>query len=417
VDESLSKPPSPTSAGSAQVQDFYERYPYPRPTDDLDQYQRLWQDGKRRRADFHLIWPTRAYREDFSILVAGCGTSQAAKYALRWPAAHVTGIDFSAKSVRCTAYLKRKYNLGNLDILQLPIERAGELTSTFDQIVSTGVLHHLPDPDAGLSALRSILKPGGAMHLMVYATYGRVGIYMLREFCRRVGIQATDAGIREVIVALGSLPPGHPLCTILREAPDARDEATLADALLHPQDRAYTVPELFDFIHNNGLAFDRWINQAPYSPHCGVISRIPQFSRPTPLSAAEQYAAVELLRGTMARHSVIVSHRNGAATRQVNFAGDAFLGYVPIRVPDTICVLEKLPPGAAAVLVNPKHTYVDLYLPLDAQQKRIFQSIDGERTVGEIIGASVSPDIARSFFERLWWMDQIVFDAHTGTHA
>ncbi|HWJ49242.1 MAG TPA: class I SAM-dependent methyltransferase, partial [Candidatus Udaeobacter sp.] len=81
---------------AAAVQTFYERYPYPRPIDDLQKYQRLWQDNQRRRADFHLFWPTRPYREDFSILIAGCGTSQAAKYALRWPASRVTGIDFSA---------------------------------------------------------------------------------------------------------------------------------------------------------------------------------------------------------------------------------------------------------------------------------------------------------------------------------
>src|SRR4029077_1048799 len=123
--------------------------------------------------------------------------------------------------------------------------RASELDAKFDHVVSTGVLHHLPDPDAGLGALRSVLKPDGAMHLMVYAPYGRAGIYMLREFCRRVGIQATDEGIRELIVTLGSLPPGHPLCTLFREAPDSREQAALADALLHPRDRAYSVPELF----------------------------------------------------------------------------------------------------------------------------------------------------------------------------
>ena len=52
---------------------------------------------------------------------------------------------------------------------------------TFDQIVCTGVLHHLADPDVGLSALRSVLKPDGAMQLMVYAPYGRTGIYMLQD--------------------------------------------------------------------------------------------------------------------------------------------------------------------------------------------------------------------------------------------
>jgi len=412
MDETPRQGPAGAFGVAAAVQTFYERYPYPRPIDDLQKYQRLWQDNQRRRADFHLFWPTRPYREDFSILVAGCGTSQAAKYALRWPASRVTGIDFSATSVRCTEDLKRKYQLDNLEVRQLPLERASELDAKFDHVVSTGVLHHLPDPDAGLSALRSVLKPDGAMHLMVYAPYGRAGIYMLREFCRRVGIQATDEGIRELIVALGSLPPGHPLCTLFREVPDFREQAALADALLHPQDRAYSVPELFDFIANNGLRFDRWVTQAPYSPHCGVMNRIPQFSRPTQLPLLEQHAAVELLRGTIMRHSAIVSHHDAAGAREISLADDRCLAYVPIRVADTVCVQENLPPGAAAVLINRKHTYTDLYLPINAQQKRMFNAIDGTRTVGEIVHGSVSNEIARAFFERLWWMDQVVFDAH-----
>ena len=68
--------------------------------------------------------------------------------------------------------------------------------------------------------------------------------------------------------------------------------------------------------------------------------------------------------------------------------------------------------GLAAVLVNRRHAYIDLYLPIDAQQERIFDAIDCERTVGELVGGSVSRDVARIFFEQLWCMDQIVFDAH-----
>ena len=67
--------------------------------------------------------PTAPYKEDQSILVAGCGTSQAAKHALRWPAAQVTGIDCSATSVRRTEQLKRKYNLKNLEVRQLRSSR------------------------------------------------------------------------------------------------------------------------------------------------------------------------------------------------------------------------------------------------------------------------------------------------------
>ena len=177
-----------------EVRDFYDHYPYPPPVDSLEKYQRLWQDEQRRRAEHHLFWPAIPYQENQSILIAGCGTSQAAKHAMRWPGAQVTGIDVSATSVRCTEELKRKHNLNNLHVRQLAIEQVSELDASFDQIVCTGVLHHLADPDAGLRALRGVLKPEGAMHLMVYAPYGRAGIYLLQEFCKRIGIAANDAG-------------------------------------------------------------------------------------------------------------------------------------------------------------------------------------------------------------------------------
>jgi SAM-dependent methyltransferase len=397
---------------SGEVRDFYERYPYPRPVDSLEKYRLRWEDPQRRRVDYHLFWPHKPYEEDYSILIAGCGTSQAAKHALRWPKAQVTGIDFSATSVRCTEELKEKYNLNNLQVRRLPIERVNEFEESFDQIVCTGVLHHLPDPDAGLKALRGTLKPDGAMHLMVYAPYGRTGIYMLQEFCKRLGIHATDEGIRDLISALKALPPGHPLENLLRQAPDFRREAALADALLHPQDRAYSVPQLFDFIKKGGLTFGRWVRQAPYSPHCGVMAQIPQASRLADLPQAEQYAAVELFRGTMVRHSVVVYRDDcPGGPQQISFAGDGWLDYVPIRMPDTICVEERLPPGAAAVLINQTHTYRDLYMPIDAQEKQVFDAIDGERTIREIARERGPLDSARSLFERLWWYDQAVFDA------
>ena len=339
---------------------------------------------------------------------------------MRWPAADVTGIDFSATSVRSTEELKRKYSLNNLQVRQLPVERVGDLNMRFDQVICTGVLHHLADPDAGLGALRDVLKPdGGAMHLMVYAPYGRAGIYMLQEFCRRIGVRADDEGIRDLVAALKALPPGHPLENLLREAPDFRQEAALADALLNPQDRAYSVPQLFEFIERAGLTFGRWLKQAPYIPRCGVLAKIPQASRLAQLSLQEQYAAVEVFRGTMIRHSM-VAYRGDApgGAQALGFAGDAWLGFVPLRMPDTICIQERLPPGAAGVLINQTHAYRDLIMPIDSTEKRLFDAIDGSRSIGGIMERALpssqtktQTDTARSFFEKLWWYDQVVFDA------
>jgi SAM-dependent methyltransferase len=395
---------------AAAVKDFYERYPYPRPTDDLDNYRRRWQDPNRRRADFHLFWPDKPYAEERTILVPGCGTSQAAKHAARCPAARVIGIDVSATSVRHTEDLKRKYDLGNLAVYQLSIDRVGELGRTFDEIVCTGVLHHLANPEAVLRALRDVLDPDGAMHLMVYAPYGRAGIYMLQEFCRHIGIQAGDEEIRDLVVALGSLPARHPLARLLHDAPDFRQEEALADALLHPQDRAYSVPQLLDYIAGAGLAFSRWVRQAPYSPRCGLMAQLPQAARIAALEPAQQYAAAELFRGAMMSHSVIVRRDDYPGRSQgISFSGDDWLDYVPVRVPDTLCVQERLPPGAAAVLINRAHTSSDIYMPINAWEKRLVDAIDGDRSIGEIAGDE-RRDVCRALFERLWWHDQVVFD-------
>jgi SAM-dependent methyltransferase len=394
---------------SQQVCDFYERHPYPPPVEQLDRYLERWSID-RQRADAHLFWPSEPYRDDRSILVAGCGTSQAAKYALRWPRARVTGIDLSATSIEETALLRRKYRLENLELHVLPMEHATELAQSFEYVVCTGVLHHLPDPDSGLRALYDVLEPDGAMHLMVYAPYGRAGVYLLQEYCRRLGIGTSPKEIRDLAASLGELPPDHPLVPLLRTAPDFRTHAGLVDALLHPQDRAYSVPQLFDFLAASDFRFGRWMLQAPYLPQCGALASSPHRPALTRLASEQQYAAVELFRGSMIRHS-LVAYRSGPSARPpVGFEGDGWLAYVPIRRPDTIVVQERLPPSAAAVLINRNHTYTDLYLPIDKTQKKLFDAIDGQRTIGEIAPGYVLREAARALFERLWWYDEVVFD-------
>jgi SAM-dependent methyltransferase len=389
---------------------FYERHPYPPPTDDLAAYRQIW-DERRRRADSFLFWPAEPYRDDRSILVAGCGTTQAAKYALRWPNARVTGIDISAASIAFTRKLKRKYALDNLEVRQLAVERAPELGTSFDHVACTGVLHHLPDPDAGLAALREVLAPAGALHLMVYAPFGRAGVYLIQDYCRQLGIGSSAAEIRDLAIALRSLPSDHPLAAPLRHAPDFRDAAGLADALLHPHDRAYSVPQLMSLLGDGGMAFGRWVRQAPYLPSCGALAASPHRSLLDRLAPEAQFAAVELFRGTMVRHGLVAYRADRRPpTPEVAFDGDAWLGYAPVRAPDTIAVPDNRRPGAVAVLINRNHTYTDLVLPIDARQASMLAASDGERTIAEIAAHPSNRDVARDFFQQLWRYDQVVFD-------
>jgi SAM-dependent methyltransferase len=191
--------------GSEAVRTFYESHPYPAPLQNLDRHRELYRKPNRRRAWSLLLWPTEKPRANREMLVAGCGTSQAAIHALREPDAHITAIDISEASLRHTRELHRKYRLRNLELHQLAIEDFGQLGRIFDQIVCTGVLHHFPGPDNGLRALRNVLAPNGAIHVMVYATYGRAGIYMMKEYCRLLGIGATEGELCDLDAMIGAL--------------------------------------------------------------------------------------------------------------------------------------------------------------------------------------------------------------------
>lgn len=403
-----------TPAGDADtsadpvVCEFYTAHPYPPPVENLDRARDEWRDENRRRAEYHLFWPRRQYRSDLNVLVAGCGTWQAAKYALCHPDARVTGIDVSATSLDHTERLKRKYDLTNLETKRLAIEDTADLGHRFDLIICTGVLHHLVDPDAGLAALRSVLAPGGAIYLMVYAPYGRTGVYLLQEYSRRLGIGTTPREIDELATVVEALPPTHPLVTLLHGSRDALNADALADALLNPRDQAYSVPQLFDLLDRNGIEFVRWYWQAPYLPQCGSISATPHAKRLEQLPEFEQYAALELWRGTMTCHSLI-----GYRSDEVEnlSPADDWTSYVPLRLPNTICVEERLPRGAAGVLLNRSHPFHDLILVIDPQHKRMVDLIDGRRSIAEIIAAVDGPSGAHDFFRELWRYDQVTFAA------
>jgi len=396
-----------SNAGADPICEFYTSHPYPPPLENLERARELYRDENVIRSEFHLLWPDQEYRADLDVLVAGCGTWQAAKYALCHPAARVVAVDVSTTSLEHTERLKQKYDLTNLETRQLAIEKVGDLDHQFDHIICTGVLHHLAEPDAGLRALCSVLNSEGAMYLMVYAPYGRTGVYMIQDYCRRLGIGASPQEVSDLILVLKVLPPHHPLLSSQGGSREFPNSDALADALLNPRDRSYSVPQLFDFIERAGLTFQRWNWQAPYLPQCGSIARTPHASRLAALPEREQYIEMELWRGLMANHSVVVNRRD-ANNEKVRFDDDGYLRYVPIRLPWTICVQDRIPPGAAGVLANQTHLFQDLFLVINAREKQMFDRIDGGRSIAEIVDDA--NEDARGFFERLWWYDQVVFD-------
>ena len=386
-----------TDAVSSQ----YREWTYPAPILDLP----AWLSGNWQWFDpshaHRMLWPDRAYKIDMEILVAGCGTNQAAVFAYTNPGANVVAIDVSQASLDHHRVLKERHGLENLTLHLLPVEEAGTLPRDFDLIVSTGVLHHLAEPGAGLKALAGRLRPDGVIALMLYARYGRSGVEILQSVFRDLGLARDEASLLTVKEAVGLLPEDHPVRVYLAIAPDLSFDAGLVDTFLNARDRSYTVDDCLALVDDAGLVFQDWFLKSPYYPpssdgkFLGAVTALPD---------RKQWSVMERINTRNACHFFTACRpdRPREAYR-IDYASPAFLDAVPaFRLR---CGLE----GDA------------IFRPgwrtgLDPVQRALVRHVDGRRTVREVLAAAgacslaeVSPadleELGRTTLRWLWQRD------------
>ncbi|SHL46785.1 class I SAM-dependent methyltransferase [Actinacidiphila paucisporea] len=97
-------------------------------------------------------------------LDAGCGSARALPLlrAAVGPAGEVVGVDLTPEMLREAVRLGRQADgaLIEADSAQLPLQ-----DRAFDVVFAAGLLHHLPDPAAGLRELARVTRPGGRLAL------------------------------------------------------------------------------------------------------------------------------------------------------------------------------------------------------------------------------------------------------------
>jgi SAM-dependent methyltransferase len=82
----------------------YGRWEYPPPVVDLEEWTKTYWDWFDPYWAHRVLWPNREYRPDLDILIAGCGTYQAAVFAFMNRAARVVGIDISQSAMDHQAF-------------------------------------------------------------------------------------------------------------------------------------------------------------------------------------------------------------------------------------------------------------------------------------------------------------------------
>jgi len=89
--------------------------------------------------------------------------------ALARAAGKVVATDYSAAMVERLRERVRSEGLANVECLERDLYALGMPPGTFDAVVCANVLHLLPDLEAGLRAMRAVLRPGGTLLAPTYA--------------------------------------------------------------------------------------------------------------------------------------------------------------------------------------------------------------------------------------------------------
>lgn len=383
----------------------YDRWEYPPPVADLAAWSETHWDWFDPCWAHRVLWPDREYKPDLDILIAGCGTFQAALFAFKNPGATVVGIDVSQNALNHQRQLKDKHGLQNLELRLLPIEEVSALGRDFELIVCSGVLHHLADPLAGLTALGRCLRSGGALAVMLYAKYGRIGVEMLESVFRELGLSQDETSVQLVKEAIAVLPADHPVRSYLKAARDLVSDGALVDTFLHRRARSYTVAECLDLVAAAGLAFQGWFHKSPYYPHDMIAPTSGFLSALNQLPDAQLWSVMERLQPANATHFFLACRPERPKEQYtIDFASPASLGYVPLL--RTACLLsgdEIHWPGGKQKLNPAKLPFV--------------QHVDGHRTIAEIIDCvaragdvaeerrALLQDFGHKLFQRLWRLD------------
>ena len=325
---------SDTQRIHSAVANLYNAYPFP-PEPLLDEpppgYNWRWSWI----AAYDFCTGRKPAKQNVRILDAGCGTGVGTEYLVHLnPEASVIGVDISEGAIEVAKERCQRSGANRVQFHQMNLENTQQLDGQFEMINCVGVLHHLPDPTAGIKALAEKLAPGGIMHIFVYGELGRWEVRLMQNAISLLQPQNYQEGVEMGRKLFQTLPEDNRIVKREKErwALDNQRDACFADMYVHPQEIDYNINTLFDLITESELDFvgfsnpkfwqlDRLLGNAPE-----VLEKAKQ------LSQSEQYRLLELLDPEGATHYEFFLSK--PPLQQWDWSGDdEFLAAIPERHP------------------------------------------------------------------------------------
>ena len=243
------------------LEEQYNKYIYPKPCEDI---KKDWIKNNRfyhgdPNYHWHKLWPEKPYsNKKLYILVAGCGTHQAAVLAKCNPNHNFIGIDISKKSIARQKKLIKKHGIKNLK-LHCNDFRLLKFKKKFDYIISTGVIHHLDDPGSALNYFNQNLADDGVILLMVYGDKKAYAGNQLKKLFRKINLNQNEDSIKGVKNIISKLNKDHPAKNFDGHN-DTTYNADIIDLFLHKKETFFSVKELISLLSKNGLIIKNFLD-------------------------------------------------------------------------------------------------------------------------------------------------------------
>jgi len=383
------------------VKDQYEDYPYPyrNPEDENRRLLSIWGESLAELNHF-LYQGKKDFKLKFRVLIAGGGTGDSSTFLgeqlKNHKDAEIIYLDFSKASMEIAKERARIRGISNITFINDSIYNIPNLNlGKFDYINCTGVLHHLQDPPLGLKILQESLTKDGGMFIMVYAKYGRTGLYQIQDLMKMVNsdIENRSDEVHNGNIIVNSLPDTNWFVRggeLLQDHKMFGDIGTY-DLFLHKQDRCYSIPELHDFIEKAGLNFidfivpsdriifdiNKWITDLE------LIKRIKKFDM------IKQQAICEIIYGSIIKHSVYISNNKNAQSSIDDLNNvPLFFGVDGVNQ----LVIDSIESGQIAIgqhgnftLNNSILKNYNINIPISIYTKHFFRNmLPGSNSLGEI---------------------------------
>jgi SAM-dependent methyltransferase len=242
-----------TDTTSVAVKAQYEQNPYPRWLAVPQREKRAYGRFLSRRFP-HFKAPPRL-DEAVNVLVAGCGTGlEAVAVATGRVCARVTAVDLSRQSLAYGLRMARALGVANLEFLEADVLEMASLGGRYEVVESSGVLHHLAEPWAGLKALSECLVAGGVMKIGLYSQRARAAVVAAREAIREAGLTADAEGIRRIRARIFEAAPDDPLHQ-LAGSEDLYTTSACRDLLFHVCEHRFTPAQIGEALEALALDF------------------------------------------------------------------------------------------------------------------------------------------------------------------